>query len=271
MSDFLSFLKQIESNHVHKKILLVCDIDDTLIRPKIGSKNDNVIGLGSDTWFSLLLKNDKNFELNIVELLRQLDMVYSMLDYCYVEPMNTNDVVSYINTLSESKDLNFNYLLMTSRSPNYAQHTVRHLKSVGSDTVFVRKNMLDVENCLYMERDEKKNQVSVRYIDNICFTSGGNKGKILNDMLIQDYVSNENYDVIIYIDDIARHVDSMHDNFINTSIYQNTNTYCLHYQYLETHKKQYTMDHFASDCKKLEKLIALKNYLNEKTDDIVEN
>lgn len=260
ISQLSSFLRQLVLDPNNKNILLVLDIDDTLIRPCAGSNQDNVIGFGSDTWFHRLLESGENID----RALNKLDMSYAMLDYSYVEP-STGIMISYINELSESTNINFKYFLMTSRGPKFAQYTARHLRTVGCDKILVRKNMLDIKDCLYLGYDEKTNHVSVRYIDNICFTSGGNKAKILNNMLSRYYESGEqHFDVIIYIDDIQRHVDTMHNEFMNATIYHNTNTYCLHYKYLETQKMNYMADNFLQDNKKLEKLMRLKEYLNKK-------
>jgi len=256
IADFIKMLREQVSQN--KKVLLVSDIDDTLIRP--------VVNFGSDSWYSYSLKNEESDH-----VINKLSMIYALLNFQGVEK-DTKQLIATIKELSESKNhLNpIKYFCLTSRNVKFHSHTVMHLHRIGYDKTFIRRNMLNISDHMYLMNND--NVPIVRYVDNICFTSGENKGIVLVEILRRYFEThtslNDKFDVIIFLDDSIKNISNVNEQL---SKYSSTsfNSVCVHYTYMEEHKNKYSIHHFINDTNKMNKLIELRSYIND--DDINSN
>jgi hypothetical protein len=126
-----------------KRILLVCDIDDTLIRPSVN--------LGTDPWFYHSLKDD-----HIINVKKKLNLLYALLDFNGVEKA-TDDFVKLIENLSDSDkyDNPLMYMCLTARCVSFHSYTSTHLNDSGYGRAFVRPNMLLMNDPLYIRSISK--------------------------------------------------------------------------------------------------------------------
>lgn len=261
-SGSISQISELISNIIlndNNRVLLVCDIDDTLIRP--------VVNIGSDSWFTRSLKGE-----HINNVRKNLGLVYSLLNFSGVEK-ETDAFVAKIAALSQTDKLK--YMCLTSRSVIFHSYTLMHFKDTGYDKVFVRPNVLSIDNPLYLGYEAETSTESlpqVRYIDNVCSCSGMNKGDVMVDILKQVYLDSlqDNhstgdfeFDTIIFIDDSISNVNKMHlklRGFFKD--FPCMISICIHYTYMEEHKNNYSIRNFIDDNKKMNRLIEFKNYIN---------
>src|SRR5438128_514082 len=91
-----------------KKVLLVCDIDDTLITP--------VVDLGSDAWFRYSLKHEK-----IDAVVDKLSMIYGIVEFRGVET-DTDRLIETIKELSDAYPMK--YISLTARDVLFHSFTL---------------------------------------------------------------------------------------------------------------------------------------------------
>lgn len=264
ITQFGDIIKKLVVNS-KKRVLLVCDIDGTLINPQVT--------IGTDPWFINSLNDD-----NINNVRKKLGLIYSLLDFKGVEDKNTDEFVDLIQKLSTSHII-FNhvpltYICMTARNTTLYSHTVIHFNDSGSKYVktFIRPNMLHINDALCIITDHMDHAdytdntyhelPHVRYIDNICFCSGTNKGDVLIELLNRYYdeFPDDKFDVIIFIDDSITNVSNVHNKLKN--YLDDASSICVHYNYLEEHHNSYTIHDFMDDTKKLNELLEFKQYIN---------
>lgn len=255
-SGSISFINEMIKNLIlneKKRVLLICDIDDTLIRP--------IVNIGSDSWFCRSIKDE---HINIIR--KKLGLIYSLLTFSGVEK-ETDVFVNQIDVLTKTDNLKF--FCLTSRSVLFHSYTVMHFKETGYDKVFVRPNMLLFDDHLYLNHDADIESVPhVRYMDNICTCSGLNKGDVLIDILKRSYLNRRidfDFDVIIFIDDSINNIDKMNNGLKDFLIdFNDIESICIHYTYMEEHKNNYSIKDFIDDNEKMDKLMEFKNYINNK-------
>jgi hypothetical protein len=252
IDEFIKMLTHYVVN-AKKRILLVCDIDDTLIRP--------VVNIGSEAWFNYSLKNE-----NIDDVINKLSMIYAVLSFQGVEK-NTDVLIDTIKDLSDPLKYtnNIKYMCLTARNVRFHSYTVMHLHKTRYDKILVRRNMLDLSDTMYLMGADKGNEnvPYVRYIDNICSTSGENKGEVMKEILNRyfDTQPDENIDIVIFIDDSKCNIEKVHKHLKNY-VKQKVSSICVHYTYMEDHKNNYSIHQFADDTTKMNQLINFKNYIN---------
>lgn len=235
-----------------KKVLLICDIDDTLMRPDVT--------LGSDTWFSYSLKRAEN----IHHLVKKLALIYALLEFKAVES-GTDEFVQTIDKLHKENDMK--YICLTSRNVLFTSYTTIHFKDADYDSVMVRPNLLDIRDPTYIECENPgKKGFTVRYLDNICSVSGRDKGIVTTEIVSRYYENhNDKFDMIIFIDDSISNIEKVNRSLSdpkNNTIYQGTDSICIHYTYMEEHKSKYSINDFIDDTEKIEKLLEFKKYVN---------
>ena len=257
ISDFIDILKNLIIDQ-RKKVLLVCDIDDTIIRP--------IVDIGSEAWFSFSLKHEQ-----IDNVLDKLGMIYAILNFQCVEE-DTNNLISLIKDLSNpSSDQLLTYLCLTSRNVRFHSHTATHLYQANYDKTMIRQNMLEIDNsmCIFEQITPygKQNIPLVRYIDNICFTSGTDKGIVLDEILNRYFKKNQKekmFDTIVFIDDSKINTDSVHGSLMNITKKYHIDSLCVHYTFMQEQKNNYSVNHYIDDTKKIDKLIEAKEHINTK-------
>lgn len=234
-----------------QKILIVFDIDETIISPKPS--------IGSDKWFRRCMKENPD---DIDLLIDKMYYIYSMMDFKLVE----QDTKKLINVLDNNL---IDYFCLTARNPLFTSHTIKHLTDAGVNDTFVRNNILNVSDCLdiKLKNTVKDNFVSsygIRYLDNICHSSGNHKGEIITHILENHYESTQecNYDVIIFIDDSDRNINKVYDSFLQDDCYKSSINYCIHYLFMEDYKNNYSDQEYMNDSKKLDSVLKLKKNIN---------
>jgi hypothetical protein len=263
ISSFTSMLKNLIVDQ-QKKVLLVCDIDDTLIRP--------IVDIGSEAWFSYSIKHE-----HIDDVIDKLAIVYGILKFQSVEK-DTDDLITLIKELSDpiGSDPNDNpqlkYLCLTSRNVRFHSHTLMHMHQTNYDKIFVRRNMLEIDDSMYILEHSsnpygKPSIPLIRYADNICFTSGNDKGIAMDQILTKYFKNNEAdklFDVVVFIDDSKYNIDCVHDSLMNISKKYPINSICAHYTFMQEHKNNYSINHFIDDSNKINKLNEIKDQINTK-------
>lgn len=235
-------------NIEHKKILVVFDIDDTLIRP--------ITTLGSDSWFRHSITEMSE---NVHDIIDKIYYIYSLLSFQIVEN-DTYKLFDAITTYANEKDLKF--FALTSRNTKFYSFTIKHLEDANIANVIIRDNMLNVDNFLNLTIDDFCNN-DIRYIDNICLISGNNKGKVLT-KLLNSHCKNtlDRFDTIIFIDDMINNINDVHDSILANDIYNDIETYCIHYKFMEHHKSNYSIHDITDNKNKIEEIFRMKNYIN---------
>jgi hypothetical protein len=233
-----------------QNVLLVCDIDDTLIKP--------TVTLGSSSWYKFLLQTEHECDYN--SMINKMDLIYPLLDFCGVEK-ETDDFVSTIYRLSKLNSGSLKYICLTARNIRYHSQTLIHFESAKYDNVLIRPNMLDVGE--YIDPFPL-----CRYIDNICFTSGNKKGDVLTNILDKYYKKEKTFDIIIYIDDSINDINSVYENITKNGghkLYKNTDTYCIHYTNINESVNKYSYADYEIDRKKTEDAYKFRKYINSKS------
>lgn len=241
INEFIKLLTHLVTSE-KKRVLLVCDIDDTLIRP--------VVNIGSEAWFNYSLKNE-----DIDDVINKLSMVYAVLSFQGVEK-NTDVLIDTIKNLSDPLKCpnSMKYMCLTARNVRFHSYTTMHLHRTRYDKILVRRNMLDLPDTMYLMGSDKGNEnvPLVRYIDNICSASGENKGEVLVEILNRyfDKHPHEEFDYIIFIDDSINNIDKVHCH-LKKYIKRKISSICVHYTYMEEHKSNYSIHHFTDDNTKM--------------------
>lgn len=234
-----------------QKILIVLDIDDTIIRP--------TSTLGSDTWFRKCMQDKPH---DIDSLIDKMYYVYSMLDFKLVEP-NTQRLVDILGNDQ------IDYFCLTARNTLFTSHTVKHLTEAGVKDGFVRNNLLNVSDYLDIKlkdtvTDNMVSSYGIRYLDNLCHSSGNHKGEIITHILNDHYKSKDSgYDIVIFVDDSDRNVDKVYDSFLKEECFKNSLNYSIHYLFMEEHKNKYSVWEYINDSKKLDDLLEMKQIINK--------
>ena len=240
-----------------KRVLLVCDIDDTLIRP--------VVNIGSDAWFRYSLQSE-----DVDDVINKLAIIYAVLNFQGVENLSSDTFVETIGILADPLKYqnSLKYMCLTARNVRFHSYSTTHLHKTRYDKVLVRRNMLDLPDdvAMYMMDDKHnrdRNVPLVRYIDNICSTSGKDKGIVLKHILNSYFLKHpeENFDLVIIIDDLKENIDKIHDN-LKTEYADKFSCLCVHYTYMEEHKNNYSIHQFTDDTAKMNHLIELTQYIN---------
>jgi hypothetical protein len=216
------------------KVLLVCDIDDTLIRPKPN------VNIGTDPWFNISIRNE---DVDVVR--KKLSMIYAILNFYGVEE-DTDKFVDSLYMMQKDIENNLKYICLTSRHVPFHSYTIMHLKDAGYEKVFVKQNALDIDDHLYMYAEDDTTTPSIRYLDNICCVSGTDKGYILAEMIKKHHnfnkASNSLFDIIVFIDDSINNVTKVNrtmKTFVYHEYLSTLTSVCIHYTHMEKHKNDY--------------------------------
>ncbi len=230
----------------NKRILLIFDIDDTLIKPK-GK-------IGSELWFT---NNLEKYDNDWMKILDDVFYLYSLLFFDPVEADTKNVVDKLIS------DPGTEYMFLTARSYKFYSHTLKHLEESGMESLIKSNTLhvpLEIQNVGKLDPKFK-----VRYIDNICLVSGNDKNLVLIELLKQHYTSNttsDPYDAIVFVDDSDSNITKMHNTFESHDLFKNVSTRCVHYTYMKQHRQEYSVHDFTDDNDKMHKLMEFKHYIN---------
>lgn len=253
ISKITHFLKDQVLNQ-RRKILLVCDLDNTIIRP--------VSSIGSDVWYWYSQRNE-----HIDDVMDKLSMLYAILQFQGVEKDETDKFVETINELSDNSIKTntvtpLKYFCLTARSVKFHAYTIMHLHETNYDKVLIRPNILEFNKNMYIMTKENSNIPLVRYIDNICFTSGEDKGSVLVNILKESEhnKTNDEFDLLLFIDDSKTNIDNVHSKLVSNEF----QSICIHYTYMEKQKNEYSMIQHMDNTKKIDKLIKIKKEINNK-------
>lgn len=251
ISQVTEFIKTKSLTETDKKTLIVCDIDDTLIRP--------YVNVGSDTWFNFSVNSNKDIQ----DILDKTYLLFSMLKFKGVEENNTNDFVKFLKSNHDSGNVKF--LCLSSRNVIFMSHTIKHLTDCGYSDL-IQKNSLRMKNSLHINVDSNSNNVTkIRYLDNLCLTSGHNKGIVLLKILTEHFnITGEIFNDIFFIDDTEKNVNMVSEtlNSQNLEFLKETNLYGIKYTYMEEHKNKYSVTDFVTDTKKVDDLLNYREYMN---------
>lgn len=222
--------KQLGAKHGTDKVLLVFDIDNTLL-----AMNQD---LGSDQWFAWQDELPDNHSAkvgNFGELLRVQALLYEIYSMRATEPVIQPSIVK------QMQDAGFPTLLLTSRGYINRDATERELLSNGYDfsqSAFAKDDKLGREfEIPYFPYDENTIELSgitraeaeewipdpdgiaglkkprpVSYENGIYMTAGQNKGMVLR-MLLHKTGNAAKFKYIIFVDDQPKHTETIRKAF----------------------------------------------------------
>lgn len=114
----------------------------------------------------------------------------------------TDDFVNTVKELSNPTNYqnSLKCMCLTAKCVAFHPYTIKLFTDSGYADVFVRPNMLDINEPHYI-KDVNDIEIGryARYIDNICSCSGDDKGNILVNILSQYYDQNDTDNKIRYI------------------------------------------------------------------------
>lgn len=191
------------------RILLIFDIDNTLLTmPQF---------LGSDRWFNYhsakIIKGDDQEFADIGALLATQDLLFSMGQMELTQP----DVPKLLNN---ARDNGVDIMLLTARSPGFANITERELRRHG-----IELNAPTVCTFYFCSNDGRFDEASVKQAlefigvraatesarsiaiyDGTVFSAGQDKGVMLE--LLLSALQRERYAKVIFVDDGRHNVDA---------------------------------------------------------------
>lgn len=192
-SEVAKKINELEKLYPPEEILVVYDIDNTVLR----AKQD----LGSDQWFEwhtnlINLQTNQRFD-SIDKLLEFQIKLFSLS-----KMIKTENIVS--NLLASYENAGHPILFLTSRSPDMRNLTE---KAFRDNNVQFPKTTLLKSIAEEWTTDTKK---SLSYSKGIFMTSGMHKGDALKYLL---NLSRQKIKAIIFVDDHERHVKRVFDTF----------------------------------------------------------
>jgi hypothetical protein len=198
-NDVATLINQKAQLYGHNKVLVVVDIDNTLLT----SESD----LGGDIWYqwqrgSLEIKPRED---QIVACLFEdsISLLYELGPMQLTEP----ELPQIISTW---QDQSLTVFALTSRSPKYRAATERELLRAGID---LSKTALSPEGQkVPILRQSIPREMS--YMQGIMMTSGMNKGLMLNYML---ETMQQHFDAIIFVDDSQKNIDNLYEEYKTNS------------------------------------------------------
>jgi hypothetical protein len=230
-----------------KRILIVFDLDDTLIKP--------CQTVGSDTWFANQIKTN-----SMKQVVNDLFYIYCLIRYKQVEPM-TNQIIQNIRSI-EGVDS----LCMTSRNKRLYSHTLKHLEDSGLGFL-IEQNILKTRSSTIHIPNPVMETV-VTYIDNLVLCSGNNKGVVLHHLLKETEQFNDtHYTDIIVVDDSMKNITDMMNQLNNPILHPNTSLHLIYYQFMEEHKSRYSSHDHMVNGEKLREIIKIVDLINNEIDE----
>ena len=183
----------LKKNSVHPEMLLVLDIDDTLLTA------DQFIG--SDKWYEWqrsLPDNEKtSCKFDVIGIANEIGSMST------TQP----DLADYISSLNIDK------LVLTARSPVYRTATMRELNR--NDFDFSKNHLVENGNALRFLWQDENRQAVVTYDRGVYMVAGLNKGTLLIELLNR---LEKSYTKIILVDDKKKNLINMQQALMRESI-----------------------------------------------------
>lgn len=243
-SDFADVSTAVETaiaEYGAENVLLVCDIDNTLL-----AMNQD---LGSDQWFewqSYLLANKPESPALVAKSFGDLLQVQGTLFTLGKMHPPQADLPARISALQET---GVRTLVLTSRGDEYRKATIRELSANGYDFA---KSCMTVQNVpcgVYKPYDLEAIEQSgltaeeaelfrlskprgVSFGDGVFMTAGQHKGAMLITMLAR---CPHTFKAVIFVDDHGRHVLRVYDALTRRGL----DVTCLHYQREDDNVKRF--------------------------------
>jgi len=179
-----------------KKVLLVFDIDNTLL-----TANQDFSSYAWSSWQQKLIKNNRPNAIT-----NDLNKFYKIENVLYtLGSMHPPEKIIPL-AIKKIQNLGTTVLALTSRGPAMRSATEREL--LKNNILLDSKNFHAGFPGQYIPQRGKGRSVSFQR--GIYMTAGQNKGEMLRDLLLK---TNQQYKVIIFVDDLRKHVEHMHDVF----------------------------------------------------------
>ena len=226
LKEFQSAVYEYVKANPESKVLVVFDIDDTLL--------ESEMFFGGDTWFNwqnekkIMHVNGKLIEIDTTAdrlkcLFDKLGIFYEISRYHVTE----GSVPLVVSQLQD----NFDVMALTSRSPGYRSATERELNLAGVD--FAKSHLMKKDTALAFDFTAGRT-APVGYQNGIVMSTGLNKGKVLEELLevrLEKYIG-EKYTAIFFVDDGESNIDNMEAVWNN----ENKETRVYSYLYKGVHK-----------------------------------
>ena len=192
-------VRELSEKYGPSEVLLVFDIDNTLLR----AKQD----LGSDQWFEW--QSDAISHNTSEAGFKDFDTLLEVQAHYYQLSTMSLTEACLPGIMKSFKDAGHPMFLLTSRGPNLRNVTERELKRNQlwfADSALMKGIAEDITEAPF------KNSVS--FMNGIFMTSGHHKGEAL-DYLVKK--SGKSFKAIIFVDDLERHTKRVFDKFASTN------------------------------------------------------
>jgi len=214
MADFESDIKAYASANQDARVLVVFDIDDTLL--------ESAEFFGGDAWYNWSrgkTMSDPNGQEIRIDDEDKMQCLFSklgvMFDLARHHPTEKG-ISGIVARLQKSHDV----MALTSRSPDYRGGTERELAAAKID--FSSSHLLPATHGrAYKFAAGGSSERKVSYVNGIVMSSGLNKGVILDDLLKNRLDTAREYDAIFFVDDGLNNVDNMSNHWADrdTSVF----------------------------------------------------
>lgn len=242
--------------HGPENVLLVCDIDNTLLR----MRGD----LGGDAWFEwqeYLLENQPKSKMLVA---KKFDGLLAAQGLLFTLGRMTPTDETLPERIAAMQQAGIKTLVMTSRSDDFRVATERELNAAGYDfastalrtegvpgDVFPPYDLANIgASGLTMEDVSDFNLVDPRgvsYSNGIFMTAGQHKGAMLLTLLSKSPVQ---YKAVVFVDDHSRHVMRVYDALSRRGI----DATAIHFRQQEANVKRFNYSDKSAVTKKWRKL-----------------
>jgi len=204
--DDISVIRSVLNNLSESSVLLVLDIDDTLLTSREF--------FGSDKWY------EWQKEIGDEKAPCVFDILGIVFEIGTNKLAQEKDENIKENTLEVIESISTDILVLTARSEKYRASTSRELIRNGFS--FSENHLNANYQPVRFEAKERDRKTYVSYMDGVFMVSGMNKGEMLLDLLrrIERY-----YDVIVFVDDKLKNIKNMK----NALHEKNIDLYAFHY------------------------------------------
>lgn len=239
-----------------ENVLLVCDIDNTLLR----MRGD----LGSDAWFEwqeYLLENKPKSKHLVA---KSFDGLLAAQGLLFTLGRMTPTEETLPQRIAAIQQAGVRTLVMTSRGDNFRVATERELNAAGYDFASTALPTEDVPGDVYepynlanigasgltMDEVSYFNLVEPRgvsYSNGIFMTAGQHKGALLLTLLS---MSQHQYKAVVFVDDHSRHVMRVYDALMRRGI----DATAIHFKQQDANVKRFNYSDKSEVTKKWRKL-----------------
>ncbi len=204
LKEFSSDVESYSAQNPNSSVLIVFDIDDTLL--------ESAEFFGGDTWYNWSRGRemvDGQGNPIVIDDSDKISCIFSKLG-TFFDLARHHPTESGVAQMVAEFQKNYSVMALTSRSPDYRGGTERELQRASIE--FAASHLLEPHQALaYTLPDSRGNQRKVTYQAGIVMSSGLNKGQVLDDLL--SHKLERTYDTVFFVDDGANNIENMTNHY----------------------------------------------------------